>query len=150
MATEANLTAINIFPSYAEYEKNKASLPATDISLVPKDTTLEKTLHFHTALANAVMSMGSSEVEYRDLIYIKSVVTNSTELNAAKTTAKSLPDTNIYDTSTGDLWKLSGSAYVNSGKYTASDLLPNSLIFNPNTKKLFYVDRSSKIYNVIG
>ena len=150
MATEANLTAINIFPSYAEYEKNKASLPATDISLVPKDTTLERTLHFETALANAVMSMGSSEVEYRDLIYIKAVVVNATELNAAKTTAKSLPDTNIYDTSTGDLWKLSGSTYANSGKYTASDLLPNSLIFNPNTKRLFYVDRSNKLYHVIG
>ena len=85
------------------------------------------------------MSMGSSEVEYRDLIYIKAVVVT-----------KSLPDTNIYDTSTGDLWKLSGSTYANSGKYTASDLLPNSLIFNPNTKRLFYVDRSNKLYHVIG
>lgn len=55
------------------------------------------------------------------------------------------PTDSIYDLSTGNVYVFNGSSWVVDSATTLQNILPNSILFNPSTKQLFYFENSTSI-----
>ena len=99
MATQSNLTKINVFSSLEDYNSNRTEIKASEIAIVPDDTTLEKKVNLDNKLTNASMYYGEDgRVNYRELVQLKTVVTNATELQQAQGKGDAIKE--VFDTYT--------------------------------------------------
>lgn len=115
MATQSNLTKINVFPSLEDYNSNRTEIKASEIAIVPDDTTLEKKVNLGNKLTNASMYYGEDgRVNYRELVQLKTVVTNATELQQAQGKGDAIKE--VFDTYTP--YELNSSTGVASASLT--------------------------------
>ena len=115
MATQSNLTKINVFSSLEDYNSNRTEIKASEIAIVPDDTTLETKVNLGNKLTNTQMYYGEDgKVNYRELVQLKTMVTNATELQQAQGKGDAIKE--VFDTYTP--YELNSSTGVASTSLT--------------------------------
>lgn len=115
MATQSNLTKINVFSSLEDYNSHRTEIKASEIAIVPDDTTFEKKVNLDNKLTNTLMYYGEDGlVNYRELIQLKTMVTNATELQQAQGKGDAIKE--VFDTYTP--YELNSSTGVASTSLT--------------------------------
>lgn len=115
MTTQFNLTKINVFSSLEDYNSHRTEIKASEIAIVPDDTTFEKKVNLGNKLTNTQMYYGEDgKVNYRELVRLKTMVINATELQQAQGKGDAIKE--VFDTYTP--YELNSSTGVASTSLT--------------------------------